>query len=174
MALEISTKLIWTHSDGSSMYKACTSLHQVLWIWIRDFSVFNGIPECVHQWFAVSSLGLFLFVLTNSKLLLLTYLIIFYFIVLPLEACLFSNERQKGSGSGWEMRWGGTGRSRGKENHNQDILWEKHIYIFNKRRGEPTTGKYTSPVHNSVYSRIFNAIIHQEEKIQTILQFYAD
>jgi hypothetical protein len=39
----------------------------------------------------------------------------FYFVLLylyPSEACLFSNERQKGSGFRWERRRGGTGRAK--------------------------------------------------------------
>lgn len=42
--------------------------------------------------------------------------------------------RQKGSISGWEGRWRGTGRSRRRENCNQDILCEEDKSIFNKRR----------------------------------------
>ena len=81
----------------------------------------------------MSSLGLFLFVLTNSKLLLLTYLIIFYFIVLPLEASLFSNERQEGSGSSWKGRWEGCHRGTQRGNYNQDILYMRNESIVSKK-----------------------------------------
>lgn len=52
--------------------------------------------------FLVPSLELFLFVFSNFNVLvfILPYFIIFYYY--PLEACLFSNEQEKGSGSGRE------------------------------------------------------------------------
>jgi hypothetical protein len=53
---------------------------------------------------------------------------LFYLIILfygyPIEACLFAKERQKESGSEQEGRQGRTERSRGRENHNQDIVCE--------------------------------------------------
>jgi hypothetical protein len=55
-----------------------------------------------------------------------------YFILLVfLRSLLFPNKSQKGRGSGWVGRWGGTGRSRRRGNHNQDIFYEKKISIFN-------------------------------------------
>lgn len=42
---------------------------------------------------------------------------------------MFSNGRQKGSGSRWEGRRGGTKRSRGRRNHNQDIIHKKILFI---------------------------------------------
>jgi hypothetical protein len=62
-----------------------------------------------------------------------SYSILLCYILLSLRSLLFSNERQKGSGSRWEGRWGEAGRRRGRRNHPQDILCEKRI-IFNKRR----------------------------------------
>lgn len=77
----------------------------------------------------------------------LLHLIIFYFVMFGcylLEACfcswcccccfvvivvvVVSNERQKGSEFRGEGKFQGTGRSRGKVNYNQDILYEKIIY----------------------------------------------
>ena len=49
-------------------------------------------------------------------------------LLLSLEARLSSNETE-GGGSGWEERWGGTERSRGKENGNLEVLYEKIIYF---------------------------------------------
>lgn len=71
--------------------------------------------------YLVTSLVLFSFcslVLSNSNILIsiLSYLTILYHIILyyyALEACLLSNEGLKGNGSRWEMRCGGTGRSKG-------------------------------------------------------------
>ena len=57
----------------------------------------------------------------------LSYYIVFYYY--PLEACLLSNEREKGSRSRWEGRWGGTGRSRGRGNCSLNVLDEKRIYF---------------------------------------------
>jgi hypothetical protein len=50
----------------------------------------------------------------------LFHLIIFYYY--HFEACLFFHERQKWGGARWERKCGGTRRSRGRENHNQDIF----------------------------------------------------
>lgn len=62
----------------------------------------------------------------------LSYYILFY--NYPLEACLFSKERQKESGSQWEGKWEETGRSTGRENCNQDLLSEGKKSIFNKKK----------------------------------------
>lgn len=76
----------------------------------------------------VCALGLIFYVsgvLSNFKVLILLYLTIFIlmcFIVL-LEA--FSNERERENESGLREkgRYGETGRSRGRENPSQDILY---------------------------------------------------
>jgi hypothetical protein len=47
-----------------------------------------------------------------------------------LEAYLFSDERHKGSGFEQEGRKGGAGKSRGRGNYNQDILYEKKTLLF--------------------------------------------
>lgn len=81
--------------------------------------------SCTFSW------ALFLlFVLSYSDVFVFSfsYWTVFYYS--PLEASLFSNEKEKGGESGQEGRWGGTGRSTGTENHHQDILYEKSI--FNK------------------------------------------
>jgi hypothetical protein len=53
-------------------------------------------------------------------------------LLLSLRSLFFSNERQKGSGSGWKTRWGGTGRSRRKENVFRLYCMRKES-MFNKR-----------------------------------------
>jgi hypothetical protein len=91
---------------------------QVLWLYILTSSlVFYGSPECVNMWVFVSitvscalSWALFLlFVLSYPSVLV--FVILFYFILFyfnyPLETCLFSHKRQKGS----ESRWEGGGRN---------------------------------------------------------------
>lgn len=95
--------------------------------------VFYGIPECMNGWvcvyfcFLCLILGSFLSVLfySNVFVFVLSYLILFYH--RPLEACLFSSERQKGGTSSSEGLWGGIMR-RKKGNQNQDTLYEK-IYF---------------------------------------------
>lgn len=52
---------------------------------------------------------------------------------LPLRNLFFSNERQKGSRSRQEERWGGTGRNSVRGNRNQDILYEERIYFRKKK-----------------------------------------
>lgn len=48
-------------------------------------------------------------VLVSSRCILLCYILFHYY---SLQAGLFSNEKQKGGGSGWERRWGETGRGK--------------------------------------------------------------
>lgn len=47
---------------------------------------------------------------------------------------MFSNERQQGGGFEWEGMWGAIGISRGRDNHNRDILYLLYnlyyIYIY--------------------------------------------
>jgi hypothetical protein len=77
------------------------------------------------------SLGLFLwfvcFVLFDVLVFVLSYIILYD----PLEACLFSNYREKGGGSGCKEKRGGTGKSRGIGNYNQDMLYKKkNIFLI--------------------------------------------
>lgn len=59
------------------------------------------------------------------------YLIIFYYYL--LEASLFHNDSQKGSG--WERRWGETGRSRGRGNCSQNTFCvKKHLFSIKGRK----------------------------------------
>ena len=93
----------------------------------------------------VPSLRFFYFCLFFLSNFDVTFLVLWYSILfccifllyvcnILLEACLFSNERQKESGSGWYESWGATGRNRGKTHiiYNKDIVNEKKI-IFSKR-----------------------------------------
>lgn len=73
---------------------------------------FYEIPECANEWVSdpcvfFSWLLFLLFVLSNSNVLAF---VLSYYVILfsnyPLEAGLFSNERQEGGESGWERRWG--------------------------------------------------------------------
>lgn len=82
---------------------------------------------------------------------------------------LFSNERQEGDGSGWEGRWGRTGRNRGRRNRNQEM----RKIIFNKRE------KVNITFYGSIYNWIFHfkvlpgrwifTIYHNEEKRRCLL-----
>lgn len=102
-------------------------------LWQSGFkreSFFYEIPGCVKEWISNSySLSwtlflLFFFFLSNF---VLSYCIRFPYY--RIEAYLLSSERQNGCGSRWEGRCGGTGRSGGKGNSNQDTLCEKKIYF---------------------------------------------
>lgn len=53
--------------------------------------------------FALSNFNVMIFILFNY----------IFFVIISSKSCL-SNERQKGCGLGWEGRWGGGGKSRGK------------------------------------------------------------
>lgn len=81
----------------------------------------------------VPPLGLFSFCLLVlfSLFCLLFWCLSFYFNDL-VEACLVSNERQRGSWSGWEGKWGGIGRSRGGETVIR-IYYERKKSNFNKK-----------------------------------------
>ena len=64
---------------------------------------------------------------------IITYLFHFLFhFRYPLEACLFSNERQKGSGSRQERGWGGAESS--KEETVIRVYYVRIESIFNKRK----------------------------------------
>lgn len=78
---------------------------------------------CFFCLFLGSSL---LFVLFNSDVL--DCFILLYLILLTLRF-LFSNEGQKGDGSGREGGGEELGGVRGKGNHNQNILCGKKIYL---------------------------------------------
>jgi hypothetical protein len=105
-------------------------------------SMFTGL---LSVWTSVSLtpvpfLGLFFFcwfVLSNFDMIVLFSLIIYFIFntwLSSLRRLLLSNERQKGSGSGWEGRWEGTGRSRERGKNDRDLLCEKIIYQKKKRK----------------------------------------
>lgn len=54
---------------------------------------------------------------------------IYHVWVLSLRSLFFSIEKQKRCGFPVERKWGGTGRSKGRVNSNQDVLQEKIIYF---------------------------------------------
>lgn len=110
---------------------ACTTLHQALHI----YSMASRLVFLLDSWVCkmggslliIPSLIFFSFcwsVLSNFvvAIFVLSYFAIFYY----LFRSPFFSERQKGSRSKW--KWGGTGKSRGRRNCNQDILNEKRIY----------------------------------------------
>lgn len=69
-----------------------------------------------------------LFLLSNSSELdfVLSFLILFY--CYSIEGCLYFNERLKVNRPRWEGQWKGTGGSRGRGHHNQDILCRKKLF----------------------------------------------
>jgi len=54
----------------------------------------------------------------------LSYILFCYVLLLPFGSLFYSDERQEKGGSRWEGSWGGTGKSGGRVNCNQDILNE--------------------------------------------------
>lgn len=71
-----------------------------------------------------------LFVLHYSGLSAVFYLIFVYSsttTIIILDACLFSNEREKVYGFGSLGRWQGPEKSWGKRSHNKNILYEKPL-----------------------------------------------
>jgi hypothetical protein len=57
----------------------------------------------------------------------------------PLKVFWFSNKRQEGSESGWEERWEGTGRSRGRGS-NQGRLCDSRESLLLIERGKAGDG----------------------------------
>lgn len=101
-----------------------------------DLSVFQ-YSRCSNEWVSVYNFScafswthfllLVCFVIFLS--IILSYYIIFHCITIPQKTFLLSNDRQEVSGSRWEARYKGIDRSRGRRNHNQDILSERKIYF---------------------------------------------
>ena len=52
----------------------------------------------------------------------------------PTCAFSFSKRDRKGNVSRWEGKWGGTGRSSGKGNHNQDMTKKNLFSLWGKKR----------------------------------------
>lgn len=86
---------------------------------------------------AVCLLGLFSscgFAFPRLDVVVLLSLIIFLCCcvwLVSLRSLFFSKERHKGSDSGWEGRWGGTGRSRGRETVIR--MWENNLFSIKKK-----------------------------------------
>lgn len=81
------------------------------------------------SWFSFDSFSFICFVLIQ--------LVCFWFMIFDfysLDACLFSNERQKECGFSWERRWGGPQSFRGKETIIRMYYMKKTI--FNKIKKE--------------------------------------
>lgn len=57
------------------------------------------------------------------------YILFCYLWLLSFRSLFFSNERQEGNGSTGEVKWGETGRNRERGDYNQNILYEKRIYV---------------------------------------------
>jgi hypothetical protein len=94
-----------------------------------------GIPKHVNVWVSafVSLSCVFSWVLFLLLVFVLSYYVLFYYY--PLDACSFSNERQKGVVCRWEGRWGETRESRRRGNCNQDILYkEKNLFSIIKNK----------------------------------------
>lgn len=96
---------------------------------------------CVNESILASVCVSLAFALALFLLFVLSYpdLFLFCFILLLFLGCLvlFSIERQKGHGSRWEGRWGGTGRSWQTRNHTQNILYKiNNLFSIKKNKTE--------------------------------------
>lgn len=103
----------------SSEAEAASTGSAQVWV-LSKYYASCGLPECVNEWSlcAFSLSPLLLSVLSNSNVLV--FVLPYYIFLLSLEACLFSNDT---------AGRGGTGRSKGWENYNQDILCEGETYF---------------------------------------------
>jgi len=112
-----------------------------------QFSTFIWISKWMNEMFSDSCAffcaHFILFVLSNSDgfvFALSLYYITLYHIILiafyyhPFEACLPSNERQKQSGSRWEGRQKGIGRSRGRGNAIRLYYLRKILFSIKGKR----------------------------------------
>lgn len=93
---------------------------------------FHGIPECVKVCVSGMCFLSFPWLFFLFGCFVIFQFACFWFILLYyyyLDACLVSKKRQKGYGAAWDVRGGGTGRSRGREYYNRNILKK----LFNKK-----------------------------------------
>lgn len=61
----------------------------------------------------------------SSLMIFFCFILSFCYILLSLSSLFFSTERQKGSGPGFEGRWGGTGRNIVREKESVFNKWKK-------------------------------------------------
>lgn len=112
---------------------------------------------CSFSW--VSSFSLL--VLFYSDLLF--YLIIFILLLAfryPYT-CLFSNKGLNGCGSGWEMRWEGTGESRERGKYSMNILHEENLFLIKGKSDylQSTCISYNLFIMNSSCWDLYRVII---------------
>lgn len=96
---------------------------------IASSLVFLWVYEQVGFWLLWLLLRLFLLLSClprlNTTVLALSYYVLFCYVwLLCLKSSFFSNEKQKGSESGGKGKWRETGRSRGRGNCSQNILYK--------------------------------------------------
>lgn len=79
------------------------------------------------------SLGLSSFILSNSKVLVLFYLIVFLFYYYPLDAWLFHDERQKGVDQEGKTSWEEVRRVEGGKTNQNILSEEKNLFSITKK-----------------------------------------
>lgn len=82
---------------------------------------FYRIPVCTNMCVSASMCVYFDFFFGSFSSVCLFTFLLSYFVLLFLDAYVFSNKRQKGV----DLRWGGPWRKGGRGNHNQSILYKK-------------------------------------------------
>lgn len=101
----------------------------------------------------------------NSYYLCYSNVLVFalsYYILFLYLRSLFVSERQRRGGFGWEGNWGRTGRSRGKGNCNQDMIYYMRKNLFSIKGGgeeHSDCGTLTCPtalarMHRAVYKAL--------------------
>lgn len=125
---------IWdslSHNVVRALSLSLTFMH-ILWLIVLCFYGIHNVQLCVCvasicvPWVFSWSLSLIWLFCPSSIcfVFVLFYCILFYWFFFS-DACLFSKEGKKGCGSRSEERWKGIGESRGKENQNRNIVYEK-------------------------------------------------
>lgn len=101
---------------------------------VCQFHVFTGLPSVRtgSSLTPVPSLGLSFCCFALSNFSLFICVLLCYALLLSLRSPFSSNERQKGSGFGWERRRGGAGKGE-RGDTSQDLPCEEKKSIFNKR-----------------------------------------
>lgn len=94
-----------------------------------------GVPMCKNLHLCIYTCILCFFFGSFSSLCLFVCFVLFQFVIFScysLNVCMFSKEKQKGCWFWWDGRWKKTWRSWERENHNQDIMYERNLFSIKK------------------------------------------
>lgn len=115
--------------------------------------------EQVGVWILCWLLGLFSSCWTSMPNFNITVFVSYYYIYFAMFGFYLIDNRQKGSGSGGERRWGRTGRKRGRGKYSRDIL---KIYFQYKRKNNKLPSSFNvAPMYMCLGLNTRDWIIHQ-------------